>query len=537
MKQFNCDVLVVGAGIAGLRAAMQCSSADRKTIVAYLGSGASPNVFGFSALLKDSPVDSFETFRDDLMRSGGGINDPEIVAALINNSTTLEAELAEIGYITVPRKRVKGQKGGAGHSVSRGNSSDKAVGPETQRLLREKLTAKGVDFHENIEVIFPIMYRGRIAGAAARNLSTGEDIVYRCNAVVLACGGVGSLVKNSSYPEDDKAGYIPFALLAGASIVDMEFVQTEPCTCMSHPAIMNMPVPCGFFTSGAKLLNNNGERFIQKYGYETEGGLLKAILVHAITTEINEGRGTPEGGVYYDATNVAESKFVRFESKNIRLAKAGLSFKDTPLMVRPGPHSHMGGVLMNAKCETGVPGLFVGGESGSGVHGAARMAGCGGTTALVFGKIAGDSAAEYLNRTPGLPIQEEEWEAARTGSVDRAERFAAGFSSDRESMHAISAILKQAVGPERDGETIRRCLNDLKETTGKNAESPDFESVRVFGAVKAAEAIMTAALMREETRGCHYRKDFPEENEKWKARIAFRLMEDGTLESRIIPCN
>ena len=384
------------------------------------------------------------------------------------------------------------------------------------------------------EILLPVLQNGCLIGAAG--IQGSEWVIIRAKAVILACGGIGSLFSSSTYPGDVAAGYAAFALLAGASLKDMEFLQYEPAVLCGVPSVGRMPLPTSLWEKGAVLLNGKGERFLQKYWHTSEkelrndGKLDKGHIARMIAAEVAAGRGTRNGGVWYDARNVAPEELYRFTIKNRRLSKAGLDLSKDPVEVFPAPHSHMGGVEVDPHCASCIPGLFAAGESAAGFLGANRMPGYGGASAVLLGTLAGEQAAAFVY---GLQETTDPlwWEA-----VYRAQRQAQRLCSQvvPGAAQRVPGIMTRYYGLEKNAQSLQKGLEMVENLWDAGAsevcERSASARLRDFGAVCTAEGMFRAALMRTESRGCFFRSDYPDRRDDvWTRSLRARLDERGSV--------
>lgn len=534
-ESIRVDLLVVGAGLAGLRAARQGVLGGLNTAIAWTGPGASPHVLAYNALAEDCG-DSFEAYHTDMLRAGGGLNHPELVTRVVNESKNLNQSLAESGFI--PDQNAQGnylRRHLGGCSYPRSFYVGDSTGIDIVRILWQELREHGVLELKDTQVLIPVLHQGQVVGAVGVNQS-GEMIIIQAGAVVLACGGIGSLVDGSTYPKETKAGYAAFALLAGAELVDMEFLQFEPLVCFTHPVIDRMEIPTAMLGDGAVLRNREGKRFLLKRGYACEAGVEKAALALHIEQEIRQGFGSPRGGVYVDATGVPLSVLKQYHIRTQRLAKACINLSKDFVEVRPTSHSHMGGIRIDSNCASRVPGLYAGGEAAGGLHGASRIAGNSGTDALVTGDIAGRSAVQYVQNLHRL--SSAQWERSLHDSLSHAAGITSCIYSEKKDIEVqIGKLLRENCGIIRSSKSLTEAQAVLE--TFKRVGTSAFQSgwqiheiLSAWSAYSIAHCMFDAALLRQESRGAHVRSDFPKADMDWEKSIFCSIGESGQLNYR-----
>lgn len=534
--EYKTDVLIVGSGLAGYCAALSAREFGVDVMVASIGRGASPNVSGFRSWQDDS-ANSLAQMIEEICEAGGGLNCRELVENALRKGKGIYEKFSGLGVDFLRDK--------TGHMVPKTASmggKDRIIGYRTacefgltaEAALKKAAPAAGIEQLAETEILLPILQNGRLIGAAG--IQGAEWVIIRAKAVVLACGGIGSLFPSSTYPQDVAAGYVAFALLAGASLKDMEFLQYEPAVLCGLPSVGRMPLPTSLWEKGAVLLNGKGERFLQKYWHTSEkelrndGKLDKDRIARMITAEVAVGRGTQNGGVWYDARNVDAEELRRFSIKNRRLNKAGFDLSKDPVEVFPAPHSHMGGVDVDPDCASCVPGLFAAGESAAGFLGASRMPGYGGASAVLLGTLAGEQAAIFARN-----VKETEdplwWEA-----VYRAQRQAQRLCSQivPGAAQRVPGIMTRYYGLEKNAWDLQNGLEMMKDLRASGSpvlcERSVSARLRDFGAVCAAECMIRAALLRTESRGCFYRSDYPERRDDvWSRSLRAQLDEHGNV--------
>lgn len=528
------DVLVVGAGVAGLRAACEASRQGAKVIILNKGACASPEIMGFDVV--NEKEDTVDCFYNDLRACSGGISRSELTRTLAENSVKEIPFLESIGMEF--DKNEDGSyhaKGILGSTYPRLVHSGAETGIVELRLMHQDLKARGVEIHQGVAVTDIIVVDGRACGAVGIKLNTNEFVEYSAKAVILATGGCGAMQSFATYPSDIVGDGYSIAYRAGAELVDMEFQQFEPCCFVYPEAIRGKVVPTTLLRIGAKLVNSEGEEFMPKYGLSRET-VRKGELARAIATEVREGRGTPHGGVYYDCTMMPRDEIVIGHSIFYEPAiKAGLDMTKEPMEMHPACHTMLGGVCIDENARTCVEGLFAAGEVTGGVYGADRIGGCMGAETLVFGHRAGAAAAEYLKSavTPDA--------ASVKACVDALENRYNELCARKEGVSVaelrerIGKTLSSDLGIFRDKPTLEKALREIDaiEAELANAYAADPKDLPLlFGCenmIILARMQAIASLMREESRGVFYRVDFPERDDaNWTKNIVFSKV-DGEL--------
>ena len=361
------DVLVIGGGLAGWRAAQAAARAGCSVRLVANGAGNSPEIHALNCPVH--PEDSVERFIEDTMRSGKGANDRALVETLCRESVALKDEFPfdrepDGGYKLLHT---------LGASVPRCVSIGHAIGEYALREIRRELAGK-------VEVV-----EGRV---------TRIDFT-EARSVVLATGGWCGKYPFTTNPPYLRGDGIELAQALGAAVRDMDVVQYEPTVALAPSRLRGIPVITTMLFEGATFRNAEGEEFLR------DKHVNKDEMAAAVLSEIAAGRGI-DGGVWYDATGVpSEVMAERYGATYARYAAADVDISKTPMLVAPAPHTSLGGVVIDVKCRvlrpdgSPIPGLFAAGEVTGGVHGANRLGGNAGTEVLVFGRIAGNSAADF----------------------------------------------------------------------------------------------------------------------------------------------
>jgi succinate dehydrogenase/fumarate reductase flavoprotein subunit len=370
----------------------------------------------------------------------------------------------------------------------------------------------------------------RIAGALCIDLKNTRLLVIHSKAVVMAAGGIGHLFRFTSYPHDIMGQGLTLAYRVGAELVDMEFMQFEPTGVYYPEKIRGLLIPTAMFGEGGILLNKYGERFVSTTPVETETKAQKHELDLLITREVINGRGLDHGGVYFDGTKISYDVLESYPLRQKRLIAAGIDLKKDFVEVGPVAHSLIGGIRIDASCQGSVEGMFAAGEVSGGVHGANRMAGNGGAETIVFGKIAGDSAGDYAAAKDFPKFSEDEiaLEENRFNLMINTEHSQKTVIQEIRS--EIQAVVAGAAGVIRNGKDMEIALHRLDKIKAEKLNrlaaqdlSDLIQCLEVKDMALLAEITLRAAWMRCESRGAHYRSDFPDlKDEQWLKNIIIK---------------
>ena len=526
------DVLVIGAGGAGMYAALAAAEAGAGRIVLadrnMVGRGGATVMaqMTVAAALGEAEPDSVEDHLEDTLEAGRGLCDPGLAALLCEEGPVRIREMdtwkvgwaregGRIAQVTAP-----------GHRRRRCCYVDILnTGPAVAATLRRRVArADAIRRLSGLVVTDPVMADGRLAGAVGFDMETGRAVTLAARVTVVATGGLTGLYARSSASANMAGEGHAFALAAGAALIDMEFVQFFP---IGHlfPRLVGMdPIMWDPFRYklGGRLLNGEMEEFLPRYGGSDAGRYTatRDLATHAIWHEVRAGRGSPHGGAYLFFAHVGEAALrAAFGPVIDRLHANGIDLTDAPVEVAPIAHYHMGGIGVDARLATRVPGLFAAGEAVGGANGANRLSGNAITEAFVFGHRAGRNAALEAARTP------DAWRpsAARPALDTLAERKEARGEgpSALALSHELRQLMWEQVGPLRDGagldgvvERIRRmraeALSGLAVPACGAYDTGLADWYTLRAGLEVAEAIAATAAARRESRGAHQREDFPE---------------------------
>jgi succinate dehydrogenase/fumarate reductase flavoprotein subunit len=525
----SCDVLVIGGGGSGLRAAIEAkeSGADvlvvSKSRVGY-GNNTYVSKAAFSATGLGDPKDGPNVHLKDTVIGGRFLNDQKLVALMTEQAGSQVPFLEKCGVIFWKKEGKVRVVKAAGHSFARHVHAERRVGSELILPLKAYAKRIGVRFGDKVFVTRLFPSGDRIAGASG----VTEDGIFQILAakcVVLATGGFANVYLHTNNAPGITGDGQALAYELGLPIKDMEFVQFYPTATgkLGRSILLYEVFVLG---AGAKLKNAKGEDIIEKHGLSDPMVLTRDRLARAIMGEIAEGLDV-EGGVIMDLSPIPEGKMAKlgplFPSKRSMDRKA--------FIVSPTTHFCMGGVIMDKNAETSVPGLFAVGEVGVGIHGANRLAGNALCEVFTMGHIAGREAARRLGEmgTPKIPHDEISAEKARLESL---------FTHGRRDPKTLSRLLKevmwQKAGIVRHRDSLEGMLQSIEAFRSPDSKPQVTKWMQLIRYLElqnmllVSEMVCRAALLRTESRGSHYRSDYPEEdNNDWLKNIVLHKGESG----------
>jgi succinate dehydrogenase / fumarate reductase flavoprotein subunit len=560
LDTFEHDVLVIGAGGAGLRAAVAASSAGVKVgLICKSLLGKAHTVMaegGIAASLANvDNRDGWQVHFADTMRGGQYINNWRMAELHAKEAPDRVRELEAWGALfdRTPDGRIL-QRNFGGHKYPRLAHVGDRTGLEMIRTLQDHSIHQAIDVHMECTVLRLFTDGGRIAGALGYERERGRFRLYRAKAVILATGGVGrayAITSNSwEYTGDGQA----LAYQAGAALQDMEFVQFHPTGMIWPPSVRGILVTEGVRGEGGVLRNKDGRRFMfddipenyrsQTADNEEEGWrytqgdkdarrppelLTRDHVARCIRREVAEGRGSPHGGVFLDISwikqklpNAREHIIRKLPSMYHQFKQlADIDITTEPMEVGPTTHYIMGGIRVDGDSQMStVPGLFAAGECAAGLHGANRLGGNSLSDLLVFGKRAGEYAARF-SREPGTPrIDSAEVDQAVKAALEPFDR--AGGEGPYQVQHELQAMMQDLVGIVRTGPEMERALEGLGGlkararrvgVPGNREYNPGWHTALDLGnLLTVSEAITRAAIERRESRGGHFRDDCPDKD-------------------------
>jgi len=534
------DVLIVGAGAAGMYAAISAARAGAQVVLvdrSLIGRGGATVMaqMTVAAALGEEAPDQWEHHLADTLAAGRGLCDPALSRLLCEDAPECirEMELWGVGWAR-NRKHIRRVQA-PGHDRPRCVYVDFVnTGPAVSKTLRAQLN-RIPEIRRVGEVLVTelAVHDGICAGAHGVHLISGESLTLNAKATIIATGGLTRLyARNSASINMGGDGYA-LALRAGAELVDMEFVQFFPIGHLAPRLVGMDPIMWDPFRYklGGKLLNSEMQEFLNEDGRYVS---VRDHATHAILEEVAAGRGTPHRGAWLSFRHCSEAELrAAFGPIIDRLAENGIDLTRQAIEVAPIAHYHMGGIRADTDMQTSVPHLFAAGEAVGGANGANRLSGNAITEAFTFGRRAGLRAAALAAKS-ATP-------SSARGPEGSGSRFVGGKINPGAEVAALQRVMNEYVGPLRTGAGLERALEHIAgleadctvlpaPRAGLDPEWLDLHDLRNMRLV--AECIARAALAREESRGAHQRQDFPETSELWRKHQSVRLASDGVrLES------
>jgi succinate dehydrogenase / fumarate reductase, flavoprotein subunit len=586
-QEYSYDVLVIGAGGAGLRAAIEAASANVKVGVvckSLLGKAHTVMAEGgiAAALANVDDRDNWKVHFSDTMRGGQYLNNCRMAELHAKEAPDRVRELEAWGALFDRTKdgRIL-QRNFGGHRYPRLAHVGDRTGLEMIRTLQDHGIHAGMEVHMECTVLSLLVDSGRIAGAFGYDREKGNFILWRAKAVVLATGGIGRAYKITSNSWEYTGDGHALAYRAGAELLDMEFVQFHPTGMVWPISVRGLLVTEGVRGEGGVLRNSEGTRFMfgdipdlykeQTADNEDEGWrytqgdknarrppelLTRDHVARCINREVKAGRGSPHGGVYLDIAwikeripNAAEHIKRKLPSMYHQFKQlAGLDITKEPMEIGPTTHYMMGGVRVDGDSQMStVPGLFAAGEAAAGLHGANRLGGNSLSDLLVFGKRAGQYAVEFAKQNGAGTVDDAQIQSAARSALDPFERGPSG-ENPYQIQYELQDFMQDLVGIVRMEEEMERALGLIAQL-GKRAAQAGISNHRQYNngwhtamdlpnMLTVSEAITRAALLRKESRGAQFREDFPNKDPEWgKYSIAVRQGVDGEMlvERRPVP--
>ena len=542
-KAIDTDLLIIGAGGSGLRAAVEAlNTGVSVTILSKSLLGKAHTVMaegGIAASLGDvDPEDNWKVHFKDTMVEGVYLSDWRLVEKLAKEAPDRVYELERMGALfdRTPEKKIMQRAFGA-HTYRRLCHVGDKTGLELLRTLEDKIIhSENVKVMDEVFVTKLVKKNDKVIGAIALDMKKGEFIAINSKSTIIAGGGCGRIYEVTSNSWESTGDGIALAFDAGAEMMDMEMMQFHPTGMVWPPGVRGLLVTEGVRGEGGLLYNTKGERFMLRYSPQKKELDARDVVARSIYNEIQEGRGTEHGGVFLD---------ISYKGKDFIMKKlpgmymqfkefAGVDITKEKMEVAPTTHYYMGGIKVDSETNsTNVKGLFAVGEAAAGVHGANRLGGNSLADLLVFGKYVGINAAEYakkanLEKIPDNEVKEE---------IKRVSEFINPNGTNPYSLtEKLRKTMSENVGIVRNEQNMQKALSvilDIKKeyknigVAGNIQYNPGLlQCLELHSMLEISELLVRGAIMRKESRGAHYRSDFPKKDRKWLKNIVFKKNED-----------
>jgi fumarate reductase (CoM/CoB) subunit A len=558
------DIVMIGGGAAGALAAIKAKRAGQS--VAYitkesaLVGGATIMAGAGTSVMKESD-DSGDVFFDDIMASGQSINNEKLVRIIADHCTEGLFDLESCDFL-LDRKDLKHQtaaslphynKKGEGHAFSR-SYLDRREALGICHGIAKTVMRDEIDLYTETVAVRLHCAGERIAGVSAYSMTDGSYLFFSCKAVILAAGGLGGLYEETTNSVVLSGDGYALAYETGAELVDMEMVQFMPLA-FPYPKIRRGKIigQVSLLGPTVRLYNKDGERYMLKYDPARAELTTRDIGARGNYSEILEGRGTANQAILVDNCQYDPAVFERWKSTSpFRYRQCCQVFGENggnwkePFEAIPSQHFFMGGVKVDARLSSRVPGLYAVGEVSGGVHGANRLSGVAFPELFVLGPLAGAEAAAYA-RTQDTPVWRAADVQALLTALDAPLRETGDGYRPFEVRKKIQQVMSRNLGPVRNGDDLEtaetalaRIRADLLPCMRVQARERRYsreivEALELPLMLQTAQMVARAAHMRTESRGAHYRSDYPDRADEWTANIVIKKGGDGRMEARVAP--
>src|SRR5664280_317115 len=530
----ECDVLVIGSGGAGCKAAIEARKSNLNVIIVSKGlsfksgcttlaEGGYNAAFGYV-----DADDSVEAHFEDTMKGGAYLNDMSLVKILVNEAQDRLIELESYGAIFDRQESGKlNQRPFGGQSFRRTCFQGDRTGHEMMMALKEEVIRQKIKTYDEVMITSLIMdiENKKVIGACGVSLQDTKMLIFRAKSTVIASGGGGWLYPVTSNAIQKTGDGYCLAYNAGADLLDMEQIQFHPTGMLYPDSRRGVLVTEAVRGEGGKLFNVTMERFMKNYDERGELAT-RDVVARAIYNEIRKGRGTPNGGVYLDVTHLPDDVIEeKLETMLLQFMDVGVDIRNEAMEVAPTAHHFMGGARIKPDCETTVENLYAAGEVAGGVHGANRLGGNALAETQVFGKRAGESAAKNALSTE-LEFNETH--------VDKEEKKIQNIFKDGDIYpHEIKTELMETMWENvaiiRNENVRKSALKKIDELKMKSMNMKVdnelgfnknlIDALEIENMISLASLVTQSALLRRESRGAHYREDYPKKDERWDRSI------------------
>ncbi len=526
------DVLIIGAGGAGLRAAIEALAQGARVAVvckSLLGKAHTVMAEGgiAAAMANVDKADDWRAHFRDTMRGGKFLNNWRMAQLHAQESADRVRELERWGALF--DRTANGeilQRAFGGHTYKRLCHVGDRTGLEMIRTLQDHGVEMGFDVFMECTITRLLKDGDRVAGAFGYWRDSGRFVTFKAKSIVIATGGIGKSWKITSNSWECTGDGMALAYEAGAELLDMEFVQFHPTGMVWPPGVQGLLVTEAVRGEGGILRNKDGERFMEKYDPKRMELSTRDVVARSIYTEVREGRGTPHGGAYLDISQKPAEYVKRKLPSMYHQFKelADVDITKGPMEVGPTCHYMMGGIRVEAEtAQSSVPGLFAAGEAAGGLHGANRLGGNSLSDLVVFGRRAGLAAAEHAKKNAAPTLDNMQIEDAERQVLAPFERT--GGENPYTVHHDLQDVMQRLVGIFRTDADLREALVELEKLKARAARvrvegSREFNpgwhlSIDLQCMLTVSEACTLAALARTESRGAHSRLDFPKTEDAW----------------------
>ena len=538
-------VLVVGAGAAGARTAIEL--VDRGVdpedvlVIGKRGHGDAHTTWargGINGALGTlDPEDGWTVHAADTLNEGHHTNDPRKVETVTKRMPDLLRQLDEWGmeFSRTEDGDIDQRYFGA-QSFRRTAFAGDYTGEALLETLVQQAQDRSIPYRENVLVSRLVTDEERVLGAVGTDLDTGEFVVFDADVVVLAAGGYTGLYSRHSSRDDENTGDGPaLAYQAGAALMDMEFVQFHPTGMVGDRYGGDWDgrlVTEAVRGEGGRLFNSEGERFMERYSPDQMELDARDVVARAIAREIEDGRGSENGGVYLDISH-RDRDFIerRLPRMYERFAELGADMAEEPVEVSPTAHYGMGGVVVDDGGETDVDGLYAIGETMAGVHGANRLGGNSLAETIAYGAVTGEAIADRLGTAECSRDERALYDRAGVHLRGlRALAHSDGANDPEALLDEVRSVLLEQTGILRDDEGLERGIERLETLRSRATDlsvggptSRSYEFALNLGfALLVADAVLRGARERTESRGAHFRTDHPDTDPEWRRNVRYR---------------
>ncbi len=538
------DVLIIGAGGAGLRAAIEALAAGARVAVvskSLLGKAHTVMAEGgiAAAMANVDKSDSWRTHFRDTMRGGKLLNNWRMAQLHAQEAPERVRELEQWGALF--DRTSDGdilQRAFGGHTFKRLCHVGDRTGLEMIRTLQDRGVQLGFDVFMECTIIRLLTDGKRVVGAFGYWREQGRFVILKAKSVVMATGGIGKAYRITSNSWEYTGDGMALAYDAGAELLDMEFVQFHPTGMVWPPGVQGILVTEAVRGEGGILRNKNGERFMEKYDPKRMELSTRDVVARSIYTEVREGRGSEHGGAYLDISHkppeYVKQKLPSMYHQFKELADVDIT--KGPMEVGPTCHYMMGGIRVEAEtAASSLPGLFAAGEAAAGLHGANRLGGNSLSDLLVFGRRAGQAAAAYAGKTSATAIDNAQIVEAEREMLAPFER---GDGENPYAVHRdLQEVMQNLVGIFRVEEDVVKALGELEKLKARAARvrvegsrlfNPGWHLARdLKSMLTVSEAVARSALARKESRGAHSRIDYPKTDDQFWGKQHNLITRDG----------